>query len=186
MCLRYVATVGCQVFLAHSSVQDQHCFPTALVRWSLWVNMRTCCPQLLNPRQKQLILKRKEICKMVSNLIKVRKKPNSKDKPRHFVNVMVINFQSVWGKAAELAVCLDNHQPDILIGTETWLSGSISNSEILPSNYTLIHKDRKDAFGADGYGGVFIALKKRPHCHPQNRPWHWGWNSLGTDRDCRE
>ena len=88
-----------------------------------------------------------------------KKQPKSNVKPRHFVKVMVINFQSVWGKAAELAVCLDNHQPDILIGTETWLSDSISNSEILPPNYTVIRKDRKDAFGADGYGGVFIALK---------------------------
>jgi hypothetical protein len=46
-----------------------------------------------------------------------------------------------------------------LVGTETWLNDSISNSEIVPSNYTVIRKDRKDAFGKDGYGGVFIALK---------------------------
>ena len=65
----------------------------------------------------------------------------------------------MWGKAAELAVCLDNHQPDILKGTETWFDDSISNSEIIPSNYTVICKDRKDGFGADGNGGVFIALK---------------------------
>ena len=73
---------------------------------------------------------------------------------------MVINFQGVWGKVAELAVCLENHQPDIVIGTESWLSEGISNSEIVPSNYTVIRKDRDSAdFGPEGYGGVFIAVK---------------------------
>ena len=91
-----------------------------------------------------------------------RTKPRLRNPPQtcQSLKVMVINFQGVWGKVAELAVCLENHQPDIVIGTESWLSEVISNSEIVPPNYTVIRKDRDSAdFGPEGYGGVFIAVK---------------------------
>ena len=58
------------------------------------------------------------------------------------MKVMVLNFQSVKNKVAELAICLDTQKPDVLIGTESWLSSGISNSEIFPPDYSVIRKDR--------------------------------------------
>jgi hypothetical protein len=37
------------------------------------------------------------------------------------MSVMVVNFQSIKNKSAELAVCIEVDQPDIIIGTETWI-----------------------------------------------------------------
>ncbi|XP_072048268.1 uncharacterized protein [Amphiura filiformis] len=82
-----------------------------------------------------------------------------RNQTRQQIKVMVINFQSIWGKVAELAVCLENHQPDVLIGTESWLDDGVSNSEIVPPNYSVVRKDRVGTYGKDGYGGVFIAYK---------------------------
>ena len=52
---------------------------------------------------------------------------------------------------------LQNVKPHIIIGTETWLSRDILDSEIIPDefNYTIYRKDR-----IDGYGGVLIAVTK--------------------------
>ena len=40
------------------------------------------------------------------------------------------------------------------MGTETWLSSKISNSEIFPKGYNVVRQDRND-----GYGDVLLALK---------------------------
>ena len=55
---------------------------------------------------------------------------------------------------------IDSTNPDILIGTETWLSSSISSSEFFPSGYTVYRKDRED-----GYGGVLLAHKTSYKSH---------------------
>ena len=49
---------------------------------------------------------------------------------------------------------LENHSPDIITGCETWLTSSILCNEVIPRNYKLYRKDRKD-----GYGGVLIGIK---------------------------
>ena len=49
---------------------------------------------------------------------------------------------------------IDTRKPEIVVGSETWLNNSIHNSEVLPTNYEVYRKDRKD-----GYGGVLIAVK---------------------------
>ena len=46
-------------------------------------------------------------------------------------------------------------QPDIVIGTETWLSKDIKSSELFPDSYTVYRKDRDGTKG----GGVLIAVK---------------------------
>ena len=43
---------------------------------------------------------------------------------------------------------------DIIAITETWLSDKIFNNEILPSNYSIIHRDRSSRGG-----GVMLAVK---------------------------
>ena len=63
---------------------------------------------------------------------------------------------------AELAICLDSHKTDILIGTESWLFEGISNSEIFPADYTVVRKDRPADKHGKGYGGIFVAMKNDP------------------------
>ena len=49
---------------------------------------------------------------------------------------------------------MDTAEPDIIIGTETWLKPEIHSSELFPPTYNVFRKDRKD-----GYGGVLVATK---------------------------
>ena len=63
----------------------------------------------------------------------------------------MVNFGSVKNKVAEFAACLETHEPDIVLGSETWLNQSVGDKEIFPDNYTVIRKDREDS-----YGGVLI------------------------------
>ena len=81
----------------------------------------------------------------------------------HKMGVMVVNFQSIKNKSAELAVCAELEQPDIIIGTETWIDNSISNSinsEILPNGYTAVRKDCPVNLRTGvAHGGVIIAFR---------------------------
>ena len=55
-----------------------------------------------------------------------------------------------------MANLIDSADPDIIIGTETWLNCNVKNSEIFrPEQYEVERNDRPD-----GYGGVLIAAKK--------------------------
>ena len=72
---------------------------------------------------------------------------------------MVANFQSIKNKAPDLAACVETHNPDIIIGSESWLNPNIQNSEIFPDNFTVVRKDRMDS-----NGGVFIAAKNDLIC----------------------
>ena len=50
----------------------------------------------------------------------------------HSLRIMIINFQSIWGKKELLQKTLHDHNIDIVIGSETHIDPSISNSEITP------------------------------------------------------
>ena len=53
-------------------------------------------------------------------------------------------------------MCIENYSPDIIIGTETHLDSFVSSSELFPSNYSIIRKDRDFD---NPKGGVLIAIK---------------------------
>ena len=74
------------------------------------------------------------------------------------LRVTNINFQSIINKKADLLDFIYTYKPSIIIGTETWLSASVSNNEIIPDkwNYVIYRKDR-----SDNYGGVLIAISKQ-------------------------
>jgi hypothetical protein len=55
-----------------------------------------------------------------------------------------------------LAICPNSYKPDILIGTETWLSEDVSNSEIFPPDYSAIRKDRPPNAKGQTHGGIFM------------------------------
>ena len=69
--------------------------------------------------------------------------------------ILNINFQNIKNKKAELLNIIDSYNPNIIIGTETWLTESIHSSEIFPSSYNVYRKDRKGTIG----GGVLIAIR---------------------------
>ena len=71
------------------------------------------------------------------------------------LTLLVINFQSIKNKSLELGNVLDMTDPDIVMGTETWLTGDYHSSEYFPPIYEVIRKDRRD-----GYGGVLLAIKR--------------------------
>ena len=72
------------------------------------------------------------------------------------LRVLTVNFQSARSKSHETALLIESSNPDIIIGTETWLKPEIYDSEVIPPSYTLYRNDR-----ADGYGGSITCCKIR-------------------------
>lgn len=68
--------------------------------------------------------------------------------------VLNVNARSICNKSSLLEAVLMEHEPDIVIVTETWLNKSIESADFLPPNYTACRKDR----GSRG-GGVAIVYK---------------------------
>ena len=54
--------------------------------------------------------------------------------------------------------------PDIVMGTETWLRGQDFSSEFLPDTFKVYRADRTNASGTHtGYGGVLLAINNDLH-----------------------
>ena len=70
------------------------------------------------------------------------------------LKIIIVNCQSVQAKKCSFLLLIDQYIPDIIVGTESWLTPAINSSEIFPSNYNIYRRDRPD-----GYGGVFLACK---------------------------
>ena len=70
------------------------------------------------------------------------------------LSIAVVNCQSILVNRASFTGFIENHHPNIVIGTESWLSPAVLNSEIFPPKYEVFRKERMD-----GYGGVFLALE---------------------------
>ena len=71
---------------------------------------------------------------------------NNYYRPRN-TKKLVVNFQSIKNERKALCNLIDSANPNILIGTETWLRNDISSSEIFPEGYTVYRKDRWDGYG---------------------------------------
>ena len=71
---------------------------------------------------------------------------------------LLINFQSILNKKPDLLTLISTEKPDVLIGTETWLTSDVMNSKIIPPEFglTIYRKDR-----LSGYGGVLLAVSNR-------------------------
>ena len=90
----------------------------------------------------------KSIKKTYPTKIKIRKIPN-----QHNLKTLTINFQSIKNKTADLFL-INNEEPDIIAGSETWLNPDIYNTEIFNNTYEVFRKDRSDS-----HGGVLLAIK---------------------------
>jgi hypothetical protein len=55
---------------------------------------------------------------------------HSKQKNKKTLRTLIINFQSIKNKRTELPVLLETAQPDVIIGTETWLTKDTGNGGI--------------------------------------------------------
>ena len=72
-----------------------------------------------------------------------------------FLGVLTVNFQSIHYKKDELSSFLIENDIDIVLGSETHLSPSINNAEVLPLMYSSFRRDR-----VDGWSGIIIVTKK--------------------------
>ena len=73
------------------------------------------------------------------------------------LTVLNVNCQSIIAKRGLFEHMIDSVKPDIVVGTESWLSPQIASSECLPTDD--YHVERRDRQG-DPHGGVFILAKK--------------------------
>lgn len=68
-----------------------------------------------------------------------------------------VNFRSIVNNIYVFQTLIDTEKPDILTGTETWLSSDINSSEFMPDGYTVFRQDR---IGRDKRSGGFLILTK--------------------------
>ena len=81
------------------------------------------------------------------------------DKP---MRIIIINCHSIKDKATDLANLIRSTDPDIVIGTESWLKPSDYSSEYFPTeDYCDYRNDRSGKFGMSKGGGVFILVSRR-------------------------
>ena len=71
------------------------------------------------------------------------------------ISVIVVNCRSLRNKVAELHHLVGSSGASVIIGTESWLTDDISDSEVFPKGFDIYRKDRWNRSG----GGVFIAVK---------------------------
>lgn len=79
-------------------------------------------------------------------------------RPKKSLRILNINFNSARKKGKLLEAIIDDTDPDIILGTETWLDEKLGTAEILPSylGYDVHRHDRS----TDPHGGVLIAAKR--------------------------
>ncbi|KDR16512.1 hypothetical protein L798_09946 [Zootermopsis nevadensis] len=70
-----------------------------------------------------------------------------------------VNWRSILNKSLDFWNLVDTYNPDVVIGTESWLREEISNAEVFRDDYKTFRRDRN----ARG-GGVFICVKNYIPC----------------------
>ena len=65
----------------------------------------------------------------------------------------------------EFHCLVDAEKPDIVVGTESWLSSDICNSEVFPPGYVTFRADSKTKTVHSG--GVFILAHNNLSCTEQ-------------------
>jgi hypothetical protein len=70
-----------------------------------------------------------------------------------------VNCRSICNKSLEFWNLIDTYNPDVVIGTESWLSEEINSAEIFRDDYITFRRDRNSRGG-----GVFICVKNYIDC----------------------
>lgn len=79
---------------------------------------------------------------------------------KHQFRILQANCQSYYAKLESIWELIDSTDPDIFLGSETWLKKHHVNGELTPPGYNTFRKDRHD-----GYGGVIILAKNNIICN---------------------
>ncbi|CAG2187545.1 unnamed protein product [Mytilus edulis] len=74
----------------------------------------------------------------------------------NLIRTLVVNFQRIRNKVpdTQVLVLIDNADPDMIVGTETWLNSEIVSPEVLPNNYNVFRRDRDDYHGGYCLGSL--------------------------------
>ena len=97
-------------------------------------------------------------CSIINKVLQPRPPPNTKQpkdrnmRPRKSI---LVNCDGLYNKIPHLEAMIDDHKPDVIIGTESHLKPDILNSEVTPIGFTTYRKDRTCA----RKGGVFIMIR---------------------------
>ena len=78
---------------------------------------------------------------------------------RRSIKLLVINFDSIRGKVADLAMCIETYNSDVIIGSDTHLNPSVNSSELFPDLFAVFRKNRCFGKTETKCGGILIALK---------------------------
>jgi len=74
------------------------------------------------------------------------------------LKLLIVNCNSIKNKTAPFAALLDTAEPDIVIGTESWIDDSMLSAEFFPTDlYIPFRADRKVTSG----GGSFILVSRK-------------------------
>jgi len=73
--------------------------------------------------------------------------------------LLQVNCRSICNKILEFWNVIDTHNPDVVIGTESWLSEEINNAEIFRDDCITFRWER-----CSRVGGVFICVKNYIDC----------------------
>ena len=65
--------------------------------------------------------------------------------------LLQVNCRSICNKILEFCNAIDTYNPDVVIGTEQWLSEQINNAEVFRDDYITFRRDR-----CTQGGGVFV------------------------------
>ena len=68
--------------------------------------------------------------------------------------LLQVNCRSICNKILEFLNLIDTHNPDVVIGTESWLSEEINNAKVFRDDYITFRRNR-----CTRGGGVFIRIK---------------------------
>ena len=79
------------------------------------------------------------------------------------MKLAIVNCNSIVNKIQEFQIFLSVTDPDLVLGTESWLKPDITNSEAFPPEYAVFRRDRKSDTKKSG-GGVFILVRKEYIC----------------------
>jgi hypothetical protein len=69
--------------------------------------------------------------------------------------LLQVNYRSIYNKTLEFWNLIDTYKPDVVIGTESWLSEANGNAEVFRTDYTTFRRDKHTRDG-----GVLICVKK--------------------------
>ena len=89
--------------------------------------------------------------------------------------IALLNCRSIRSesKTRDFKMFVKEHDPDVIMGTESWLSADICDAEVFLTNYVTYRKDRIDRAG----GGVFICVRDNIISYKED------WNLLGCFYD---